>query len=59
MTVARTLEAPGQAPYGYDDNNVVFLDVDSDGDADFLVGSLDGPDRILLNDGAGHFTVNE
>ena len=50
---------PGQAPYGYDDNNVVFLDVDSDGDADFLVGSLDGPDRILLNDGAGHFTVNE
>jgi hypothetical protein len=50
---------PGQAPYGYDDNNVVFLDVDSDGDADFLVGSLDGPDRILLNDGAGHFSVNE
>jgi VCBS repeat protein len=37
----------------------VFLDVDSDGDADFLVGSLDGPDRILLNDGAGHFSVNE
>jgi hypothetical protein len=50
---------PGQAPYGYDDNNVVFLDVDSDGDADFLVGSLDGPDRILINDGAGHFSVNE
>ncbi len=50
---------PGQAPYGYDDNNVVFLDVDSDGDADFLVGSLDGPDRILLNDGIGHFSVNE
>jgi hypothetical protein len=50
---------PGQAPYGYDDNNIVFLDVDSDGDADFLVGSLDGPDRILLNDGAGHFSVNE
>jgi FG-GAP-like repeat len=50
---------PGQAPYGYDDSNVAFLDVDSDGDADFLIGSLDGPDRVLLNDGAGHFSVNE
>ena len=50
---------PEHPLYGYDDNNVVFLDVDSDGDADFLVGSLDGPDRILLNDGAGNFTVNE
>ena len=41
------------APYGYDDNNIAFLDVDADGDADFLIASLDGPDRILLNDGTG------
>jgi len=40
-----------------DDNVVVWLDVDSDGDADLLVGSL-GPDRLLLNDGSGHFTLS-
>jgi len=38
---------------GWDDNGVVAIDVDSDGDADFLVGSLDGPDRLLINDGSG------
>ena len=37
-----------------DDNMVAFLDHDSDGDADFLIGSLDGPDRLLVNDGKGH-----
>ena len=26
---------------------VAFLDADSDGDADFVVGSLSGPDRLL------------
>jgi hypothetical protein len=36
-----------------DDNMVAFLDCDSDGDADFLIGSLDGPDRLLVNDGKG------
>ena len=36
---------------------VAFLDVDSDGDADFVVGSLSGPDRLLVNDGKGHLTV--
>ena len=39
----------------HDDNMVVFLDADSDGDADFLIGSLDGPDRLLINDGRGRF----
>jgi hypothetical protein len=38
-----------------DDNMIVFLDYDSDGDADFLIGSLDGHDRLLVNDGRGHF----
>ena len=36
---------------GEDDNMVAFLDSDSDGDADFVVGSLSGPDRLLVNDG--------
>ncbi len=42
---------------GEDDNMVAFLDVDSDGDADFVVGSLSGPDRLLVNDGHGHLTA--
>jgi hypothetical protein len=42
---------------GEDDNMVAFLDYDSDGDADFVVGSLSGPDRLLTNDGRGHLTV--
>ncbi len=44
---------------GWDDNVVVGLDVESDGDADFLVGSLDGPDRLLVNDGTGVLTLDE
>jgi hypothetical protein len=39
-----------------DDNIAVWLDVDSDGDADLFIGSL-GTDRLLLNDGAGNFTA--
>ncbi|HEV7553987.1 MAG TPA: VCBS repeat-containing protein, partial [Kofleriaceae bacterium] len=40
-----------------DDNAAVWLDVDNDGDADLLVASLSGPDRLSLNDGTGHFTL--
>ena len=36
---------------GYDDNVVAYLDYDSDGDADFLIGSLSGPDRLMINEG--------
>ncbi len=48
---------PNEANPGEDDNNIVFLDVDSDGDADFLVGSLTGPDRLMINDGSGHLSL--
>jgi FG-GAP-like repeat len=48
---------PPAANVGEDDNMVAFLDYDSDGDADFVVGSLSGPDRLLINDGRGHLSV--
>jgi len=48
---------PPASNVGEDDNMVAFLDYDSDGDADFVVGSLSGPDRLLINDGRGHFTA--
>jgi len=42
---------------GEDDNMAAFLDYDSDGDADIVIGSLSGPDRLLINDGKGRLTV--
>jgi hypothetical protein len=48
----------GTANPGTDDNAVVFLDADNDGDADMVVASLSGRDRLLLNDGSGHFTLS-
>jgi len=48
---------PDSENVGSDDNMAAFLDFDSDGDADLLIGSLDDPigdpDRLLLNDGTG------
>lgn len=40
-----------------DDNMIAFLDYDSDGDADFLIASLNGVERLLVNDGKGHFAA--
>ncbi len=48
---------PAAHNIGDDDNMVAFLDYDSDGDADFVVGSLSGPDRLLVNDGRGRLTL--
>lgn len=45
------------ANIGEDDNNVVFLDYDSDGDPDFLLSSLTGEDRLLVNNGTGQFEL--
>lgn len=47
----------GDANPAEDDNVAAFLDVDADGDPDLLIGSLSGPDRLLINDGSGHFTL--
>lgn len=44
---------PDEENFAYDDNASVFLDYDSDGDADVLIAALTGPDRLLINDGAG------
>ncbi|HVS13647.1 MAG TPA: VCBS repeat-containing protein [Thermoanaerobaculia bacterium] len=48
---------PDPENLGEDDNMVAFLDFDSDGDADFLIASLSGPDRLMINDGTGRLRV--
>ena len=48
---------PTSENIGEDDNVVAFLDFDSDFDADFLIGSLSGPDRLLVNDGTGRLRL--
>lgn len=47
------------ANIGEDDNNVAFLDFDSDGDPDFILSSLTGEDRLLVNDGTGKFDLEQ
>jgi len=54
---ATDLMWPDESNVGKDDNNISFLDYDSDGDADFLISSLTGEDRLLINDGDGHFSL--
>lgn len=48
---------PDSENIGEDDNNIVFLDYDSDNDPDFLLSSLTGEDRLLENDGNGKFKL--
>jgi hypothetical protein len=50
---------PDSANIGEDDNNIVFLDYDSDGDPDFLLSSLTGEDRLLINNGKGVFSLQQ
>jgi MYXO-CTERM domain-containing protein len=50
---------PDAANIGKDDNAVVVLDFDSDGDPDFLIAALGAAsDRLLINDG-GRLTLDE
>lgn len=42
---------------GSDDNGVVCVDVDGDGDFDAAIASLSGEERILVNDGTGRFAL--
>jgi MYXO-CTERM domain-containing protein len=51
QTAARVSGNPGA-----DDNGVVCVDIDDDGDFDAVVLSLGTPERLLVNDGAGNFT---
>ena len=48
----------GTANPATDDNAVIWVDVDGDGDPDLFTASLSGPDRISLNDGTGKFTLS-
>ena len=48
---------PDTANPGEDDNVAAFVDVDSDGDADFVIGSLSGLDRLMINDGSGRLSL--
>lgn len=48
---------PERENLGFDDNRIIAFDYDSDGDVDIFIGSLSGPDRLAINDGAGHFRV--
>ncbi|MFM7204483.1 MAG: FG-GAP repeat domain-containing protein [Myxococcota bacterium] len=40
-----------------DDNKVQCVDIDQDGDADVVIASLSGNERVLLNDGTGKFSL--
>jgi hypothetical protein len=51
QTSARVSGNPGS-----DDNGVVCVDIDDDGDLDAVVVSLGTAERLLENDGAGNFT---
>ncbi|HEU5037753.1 MAG TPA: VCBS repeat-containing protein [Nocardioides sp.] len=50
---------PPDANTGWDDSVAVGIDIESDRDVDFIVGSLDGPDRLLINDGTGVLTADD
>jgi plastocyanin len=47
----------GNAISGSDDNEIVLLDYDNDGDYDSIVGSLAGTEKMLRNNGLGGFNV--
>ncbi len=59
FTDATLAHWPDSENIGEDDNNIVFLDYDSDGDPDFLLSSLTGEDRLLVNNGQGVFNLHQ
>lgn len=44
---------------GADDNGVTCIDADGDGDFDAAITALGGPERLLMNDGTGHFALEQ
>jgi hypothetical protein len=42
---------------GADDNGIVCADLDGDGDFDAVIVALDTAERVLINDGSGHFAA--
>jgi hypothetical protein len=48
---------PDSSNIGEDDNNIIITDFDNDGDSDFIISSLSGYERLLINDGKAHFSL--
>ena len=56
FTDETTARITGNVP-GADDNGLACVDVDGDGDFDLVIASLSDNERVLINDGTGHFAL--
>ncbi|HEY3244409.1 MAG TPA: FG-GAP-like repeat-containing protein [Phycisphaerae bacterium] len=57
FTNITTTALPGVNNPAIDDNDSQFVDVDSDGDFDFVVASLGSTERLYINNGSGVFSI--